>query len=92
MADVRRELQKLMSRGKSARNIEEPWWMSEYRTGKALSGFAEDISVGYDKSRQWNERKNLQRQQVMSELSRGTSMAFNDADLKKKEREIPKLL
>ena len=37
--------------------------------------------------RAWKERKNMQRQQIMSELSRGTSMTFNEKDLtRKKER------
>ena len=43
MASVRSELQSLMKRGKSVRDIEEPWWMPEYRTGKRLSGLAESI-------------------------------------------------
>ena len=37
--------------------------------------------------RAWKERKNAQRQSIMSELSRGTSMTFNEKDLtRKKER------
>ena len=35
--------------------------------------------------RAWKERKNEQRQQIMSELTRGTSMTFNDEDLKRKK-------
>ena len=40
-------------------------------------------SMGQEQ-RAWNERKNMQRQQIMSELSRGTSMTFNEKDLARK--------
>ena len=39
------------------------------------------------RNRLWKEQKNVQRQQIMSELGRGTSMTFNEKDLeRKKER------
>ena len=46
-----------MSRGKSVRNIEEPWWMPEYRTGKQLSGLATGIGAGYEKAKMYAGNK-----------------------------------
>ena len=41
----------------------------------------------YKEDRQWRERKNIQRQQIMGQLAQGTSMIFNDKDLtSRKER------
>ena len=63
----------------------------EARYGKSSSDYAIDTlsaayKIGADQ-RAWNERKSSQRQQIMSELARGTSTTFNDTDLKaKKER------
>ena len=51
-----------------------------------LDVFKESWEMGQEQ-RAWNERKNTQRQSIMSELSRGTSMTFNEKDLeRKKER------
>ena len=36
-------------------------------------------------SRAWNERKNMQRQQIMGQLAQGTSMTFSDEDLKSRK-------
>ena len=52
----------------------------------AMDAFSQAWKMGQEQ-RAWNERKNAQRQGIMSELSRGTSMTFNEKDLaRKKER------
>jgi hypothetical protein len=51
MASVRSELQAGLNKGKWARNIEEPWWMPEYRTGRGLSALADSIGTSYDKAK-----------------------------------------
>ena len=52
----------------------------------AMDAFAEAWKMGQE-AKVWKERKNTQRQGMMSELSRGTSMIFNEKDLaRKKER------
>ena len=52
----------------------------------AMDAFKEVWEMGQEQ-KVWNERKNAQRQSIMSELSRGTSMTFNEKDLeRKKER------
>ena len=52
----------------------------------AMDAFSEAWKMGQEQ-KVWNERKNLQRQSIMSDLSGGTSMIFNEKDLaRKKER------
>ena len=53
-------------------------------TDPALDVVREAWQMG-QQQRAWNEKKNAQRQSIMSELARGTSMTFNDADLKRKK-------
>ena len=55
------------------------------------SGDFEDrvLKVGelHQRNKLWNKQENAQRQKIMSDLARGTSITFNDDDLKiKKER------
>ena len=50
----------------------------------ALDTMREAWQMGKEQ-RAWNERKNLQRQQIMGQLAQGTGMTFNEADLKRKK-------
>ena len=75
LATINRELAKLDFE-KQGRRSDTPY----VDIGMEVMQYAEKAKV-------WNERKNQQRQQIMSELSRGTSMTFNEKDLgRKKER------
>ena len=71
MAEIDREIKKIQARD----------------TGRdTLDVITEAWDMGKEQ-RVWNERKNFQRQGMMSELGRGTSMIFNEKDLAhKKER------
>ena len=52
----------------------------------AVDAFKDMWQMGQEQ-KAWNERKNVQRQSIMSDLSGGTSMIFNEKDLaRKKER------
>ena len=55
-------------------------------TDPAMDAFSEAWKMGQEQ-KVWNERKNMQRQQIMGQLAQGTGMTFNEKDLaRKKER------
>jgi hypothetical protein len=81
MASVRRELQSLMGRGKQARDVEEPWWMPDYRAGETLSGLAGAIGVAKEKMQEEYGQEILTQQRFDNRLNLPILNAVSDSTI-----------
>ena len=58
------------------------------RAGRSVDPAMDIVKDAWEMGQQqraWNEKKNMQRQRIMSDLARGTSMTFSDDELKRKK-------
>ena len=72
--DLTSQIELELAKRKRGKQVEQPWWVEP-----ALKTM-QQIPIQQQKVAQWNERKNVQRQKIMSDLAKDTSRLYSNKD------------